>query len=132
MSLSSSKMTQPQPRPMARAVLRDASGGASNVHGDQTLAMWPAPRLRGAQHISPTLPPQLSRDRGAADNGRPVFGADDGAIVETINRQIHLLVVAHDSAMRHQMIDYLESYAHGYRLPLSKRRCVGSRRASPI
>jgi DNA-binding response OmpR family regulator len=113
MSLSSSKMIQPQPRPTARAGLRDASDGASNVHDDQTLAMWPASLLRRAREISPTLPSQLLRDRGAARNGRPVFGADDGAIVETINRQIHLLVVAHDSAMRHQMIDYLESYAHG-------------------
>jgi two-component system OmpR family response regulator len=110
MSLSSSKMIQPQPRPTARAVLRDASGGASNVHDDQTLAMWPA---RRAREISPTLPSQLLRDRGAARNGRPVFGTDDGAVVETINRPIHLLVVAHDSVMRHQMIDYLESYTQG-------------------
>jgi two-component system, OmpR family, response regulator len=104
MSLSSSKMTRP-------ALLRDGSGEASNIHVDQGLARWP-PLLRRAPDVSPTGPPQLLRDRGATGNGRPVFEASDGTVVDRTNRQIRLLVVAQDSAMSRQMTGYLEGYMH--------------------
>jgi two-component system OmpR family response regulator len=105
MSLSSSKMTRPP------ALSRDGSGEAANIHVDQGLARWP-PLLRRPPDVSPTRPPQLLRDRGATGDGRPVFEASDGTVVDKTNRQIRLLVVAQDSAMSRQMTGYLESYVH--------------------
>jgi two-component system OmpR family response regulator len=90
MSLSSSKMTRP--RANTPALLRDGSGEASSIHVDQGFARWPP--LRRAPDVALTPPPQLLRDRGAT------------------NRQIRLLVVGQDSAMRRQMTGYLESYVH--------------------
>jgi two-component system OmpR family response regulator len=107
MTLSSSKMIRP--RPKARALSSGSSGGASNIRVEQAPAMWQPPLLRHPRELAPTWPPgQLPRDRSSAGNGRPVFRADDGAVVDEMDRQTRLLVVAQDSAMRDQMIDYLQ------------------------
>jgi two-component system, OmpR family, response regulator len=55
-------------------------------------------------------PCQFLRDRSTGGNGRSEFKAYDGAVVDRVSRPIRLLVVAQDSAMRHQMIDYLERH----------------------
>jgi two-component system OmpR family response regulator len=89
-------MSQPLPRLKAFALSSDAPGGASDVRVDQAPEMW--------------QPGQFWRDRSTGGNGRPVFKAYDGAVVDRVNRPIQLLVVAQDSAKRHQMIDYLESH----------------------
>ena len=91
-------MSQPLLRLKVCAQSSDASGGASDI--DQAPEMWP-PRQRS---------PQLLRDRGMGDNGRPVFKAHDGAVVDRANWPLRLLVVADDSAARHQITDYLESH----------------------
>jgi two-component system, OmpR family, response regulator len=86
-------MSQPLPRLKVRA-LSHAPGGAPNVH--VAAEMW--------------LPHQPLRDGSTAGNRRSVFKAYDGAVADPVNRPVRLLVVAQDSAMRHQMIDYLESH----------------------
>jgi two-component system OmpR family response regulator len=93
-------MSQPLPQLKVSALSRGAPGGASDVHLDQTPEMWPSDQLPG-QHL---------RDRSTGGNGRPVFKAYDGAVDDQMNRLIRLLVVAPSSAMRDQMIDYLESH----------------------
>jgi two-component system OmpR family response regulator len=89
-------MFQSYPRPNFRAPSSAAPGRASDVHAGQASEMWPA---------GPVL-----RDRGKGRIGRRAFKANDGAAVSRINRPIRLLVVAHNSAMRHQLIDYFESH----------------------
>jgi two-component system OmpR family response regulator len=89
-------MSQPLPRLKTCALSSNAPGGASDVRVERAPKMW--------------QPGQFLRDRSTGGNGRSEFKAYDGAVVDRVNRPIRLLVVAQDSAMRHRMIDYLESH----------------------
>jgi two-component system, OmpR family, response regulator len=89
-------MFQSYPRLNVRALSSAAPGGASDVHVGQASEMW--------------LPSPVLRDHSTGGIGRRAFEANDGSVVSRINRPIRLLVVAQNSAMRHQMIDYLESH----------------------
>jgi two-component system, OmpR family, response regulator len=94
-------MSQPLPRLKVRA-LSHAHNGAPDVHI--------AAERRQPSRLPSRQPSQPLRDRSPGSNGRPVFKAYDGDVVDRINRPLRLLVVAPDSTMRHQMIDYLESH----------------------
>jgi two-component system OmpR family response regulator len=93
-------MSQPLPRFNVSVLPSGAPGRASDVHVDQAAEMW----------LPHQLPRQHLRDRNTGGNGRPVFNAYHGAVADRMNRSIRLMVVAPNSAMRHQMIDYLESH----------------------
>ena len=67
-----------------------------------------APEVDQAPEICP--PQQPARDRGTAGHADPVLEAGNGAAVDATKRPLRLLVVAQDSTMRRQMIDYLESH----------------------
>lgn len=89
-------MSQPLQLLKVLALSSDAPSGTLDDRVDQAPETW--------------RPGHFLRDRGTGNSRRPVFGAHDGAVVNRENRPIRVLIVAQDSAMRHQMIDYLERH----------------------
>jgi two-component system, OmpR family, response regulator len=87
-------MSQPLQRLKAFSPSRRSSGAAPEVNQ--------APKIRPPQ--------QPARDRGTAGHADPVLEARNGAAVDATKRPLRLLVVAQDSTMCRQMIDYLESH----------------------